>query len=135
MMKLLCYAAMFATIARVGAAQTPDTSHAIRVPTVLVGPAINNRIAVEMTRQNIAVTSESPHQVTGSPIDAADITIRANIAEEGEGNVVVLSAVGMSGNFANGPALFSVDRGTHRGKEWQRLEDLAAGLRKTLVVR
>lgn len=128
----------------VASAQSSDTSHSISVATVLTGQVINARIITQMIRQNIALTSESPHLITGSPLDAPDILIRVNIAESPDGNIVVLSGTGVSGGSgftyqgtgsSSAPSAFPVDRGTHRGKEWKRLEDLAAALRASLVIR
>lgn len=124
------------SVSAAASAQTADTVHAIRVSTVLVGPVINNRIAVAMTRQNIAVTSESPHIITGTPIEAPDVQIRVNTAEDGEGNIVVISAVWTPGTDTSPvPSAIPVERATHRGKDWQRIEALAAALRQSLVVK
>ena len=122
--------------------QSPDTTHSIRFSTILGGAVVFNQIAAEMTRQNIAVTSEFPHVIMGTPLDAPDIQIRVNIAESSDLNVVMLSAVGISGGGrftyqgtggSSAPSMYTVDRGTHRGREWKRIEDLAAALRKTLA--
>lgn len=114
-------------------AQMPDSSRAIRFEIPLYGPVIVSRIATEMMKQNISLTSESVHLVTGSPIDAPDVEIRINVAESGPNNVLMISAVGAPTSTSQ--ARYAIDRGTRGGKEWQRLEDLAAALRKSLVIK
>jgi hypothetical protein len=125
----------------IASAQSPDSTHSIRFSTILSGDVIG-KIAAEMTRQNIAVTSESPHAVLGTPLDAPDIQIRVNVSGASEmKDVVVISAVGVAGGggftfqgtgSSSAPSVFPIDRGTHRGKEWKRIEELAAALRLSL---
>lgn len=133
MVRLIFYASMITIVARVAGPQAPDTSRSIRVSTVLVGPVTNNRIAVEMIRQNIAISSESPRTVTGYPLDAPDIVIRANIVEEGGGSVVVLSAVAVTNGAPPAAPVYAVDRGTHRGgRVLTRFMELVTGLPSTV---
>lgn len=132
-----------ATISQASVAQISDIDHSIRFSTVLAGPAVYNQIISEMSRQNIAVTSELPHAIAGMPLDAADVQIRVNIAPDSAGlTVLIFSAVatGGGGGFvypgtggSSSPTTFPVDKGTHRGKEWKRLEALSSALRAVLA--
>jgi hypothetical protein len=124
----LCVALM----AERASAQAADTSHAILLQVPLYGPVVTNKIAAEMIKQNISLRSESLHSITGTPIDAPDVEVRINVAESGPDTMLMLTAVGVSGATSSA---YPIDRATHMGRDWRRLEALAEALRKSLVIK
>lgn len=136
MKKTLWLFAALCLASTLASAQSPDTTHSIRMTLPLGEARVYRGVLDALLANNMTVIGQSPNAIFASPIEAPNASIRIMLVGSPTSTEIMISEVlaKSGGGFtfqgtgsSSGGFVEAVDNGGN--KFWKRLEELVATLR------